>query len=138
MDPIIGGGLLKLGGALIDRLFPDKEARDKAKLALFELEQKGELAKLESDTRLALGQMEINKAEAAAGPFRGGWRPFIGWSCGVGIAYQFIAHPLLSWASGIYAVPIPPSLALSDLLPLVAGMLGLGTLRSFEKAKGLS
>ena len=33
---------------------------------------------------LAKGQLEINKAEAASGSvFKGGWRPFIGWVCGM-------------------------------------------------------
>ena len=83
MDPIIGGGLLKLGGALIDRLFPDKVERDKAKLALVELEQKGELAQLDAEVQLLLGQIAVNKIEAAGGWFRAGWRPFVGWTCGV-------------------------------------------------------
>lgn len=137
MDPIIGGGLLKLGGALIDRLFPDKEARDRAKLALFELEQRGELAHLEAETKLALGQIEVNKVEAQAGPYRGGWRPFIGWTCGAGLAYQFVLHPLLGWAAAWQEVPLPPSLNIDELIALLFGMLGLGAYRSWEKVRKL-
>jgi hypothetical protein len=33
-----------------------------------------------------LAQIEVNKAEAASGSlFKGGWRPAIGWICGISI-----------------------------------------------------
>ena len=45
---------------------------------------------------LAKGQLEINKAEAASGSlFKGGWRPFIGWTSGIAFAYHFVLQPLL-------------------------------------------
>lgn len=46
MDPIIGAGIFKLGGALIDKLFPDPEQKAKATLAMAQLEQNGELEDL--------------------------------------------------------------------------------------------
>jgi hypothetical protein len=101
--------------------------------------QSGELAALASETELAKGQLEINKEEAKAGPFRGGWRPFIGWSAGLGLFYNFVARPFLQFILEYNQIPGElPALDLSELMPLVLGMLGLGGLRSWEKTKGLS
>jgi hypothetical protein len=118
---------------IVEKIIPDPQAAAEAKLRLFEMTQKGELAFLESETRLAAGQLEINKAEASSGPFRGGWRPFIGWTCGVAFAFNFVGVPLLGWVSGIYGFPVPPALDLTEMTPVLLGMLGLGGLRSWER-----
>ena len=79
------------------------------------------------------GQLEINKVEAAhKSLFVAGWRPFIGWICGVGLLYNvLIAQVLAIW----FKVPeVDPSL----LMPVMTGLLGLGAMRSYEKAKGVS
>ena len=76
----------------------------------------------------AIAQIELNKAEAQSGSlFIGGWRPFVGWTCGVGLAYNVIISQILSiW----FEVPeVDPSL----LTPVLTGMLGMGALRSYEK-----
>jgi len=125
---------------IIDKLIPDPQAAADAKLKAFELAQKGELAALDADLRLALGQMEVNKAEATTDVFRGGWRPFCGWVCGAGLAYTFLLKPLLPWAVGLFgvAVPLLPAIDSDALMALLFGMLGLGGMRSWEKAKGVS
>lgn len=88
------------------------------------------------------GQLEVNKAEAQhRSIFVAGWRPFIGWVCGVAIAYEFVFHPLMSWGFAAMALPVPalPSLRQDGALwELVMGMLGLGGLRTFEKIKGVA
>jgi predicted Na+-dependent transporter len=58
--------------------------------------------------------------------------------CVLGLAYQFLVQPLLAWGSGVWAVPLPPNLDLGDLLTLLGGMLGLGSLRTAEKFKGVA
>ena len=131
--------LITAGVTIIERLFPDPDKADQAKLELFKMQQNGELAALAAETELAKGQLEVNKAEAAAGPFRGGWRPFIGWTCGFGLAYQFVVRPLMIFVLSLNGIEtVPPALDLTTLLPLVFGMLGLGALRTTEKVKGLS
>ena len=131
-------GLISAGTTLIERLFPDPEQADRAKLELFKMQQSGELAALAAETDLAKGQLEINKAEASAGAFRGGWRPAIGWTCAAGLAYNFVLRPLLTFALEYSGAPGElPALDLSELMPLMLGMLGLGGLRSWEKTKGL-
>ena len=72
----------------------------------------------------------VNKAEAESGSlFIGGWRPFVGWVCGIGLMYNVLLSQILAiW----FEVPtVDPSL----LTPVLLGMLGMGGLRSWEKTK---
>ena len=81
---------------------------------------------------LAKGQLEINKAEAASGSlFRGGWRPAVGWICVLGFGVNFLISPIAAGFGFII-----PQADTSVMLPVLMGMLGLGGLRTFEKAKG--
>ena len=73
---------------VLDKIIPDPQAAADAKLRTLELAQKGDLAALDAELRLALGQIEVNKAEATTDLFRGGWRPAVGWTCVVGLAHQ--------------------------------------------------
>jgi hypothetical protein len=129
--------LLGIGGKVIDRLFPDPVQKAQAQLELFKLQQSGELAQLAADSQLALAQAEINKEEAKSdGIFKGGWRPWLGWVCGMGFAMQFVIGPVGEWAAFLLGNPIKfPQMDLSEMLPLLFGMLGLGTLRTYEKTK---
>tara|TARA_B100000780_G_C20759166_1_gene301536 strand:- start:50 stop:433 length:384 start_codon:yes stop_codon:yes gene_type:complete len=81
----------------------------------------------------AIAQIELNKAEAQSGSlFIGGWRPFVGWTCGLGLAYNVIISQILSiW----FEVPeVDPSL----LTPVLMGMLGMGAMRSYEKKNSVA
>ncbi len=81
-------------------------------------------------------QTEVNKIEAGhKSIFVAGWRPFVGWVCGFGLGYQFIALPLIGWAMAVWSPEIipPPQLNIADLLTLLAGMLGFGAMRTWEK-----
>lgn len=130
--PIIDG-ILKV----IDKVIPDPQAKAQAQLEALRMQQQGEFKQIETDLALALGQLEVNKVEAAAPDvFRGGWRPAVGWVCVIGLLYTYLGQPLLTWASGFWNVPAPPSLELGDLLILLGGMLGLGGMRTMERLKG--
>lgn len=130
--------LIPVLGTIFDKIIPDPQAAAEAKLKAMELAQRGELAVLDADVRLALGQMEINKAEASTDLFRGGWRPATGWVCVAGLAYQFIAQPILPWVVALFGGTVPPLPAIDNetLMVLLTGMLGLGGLRTFERVKG--
>ena len=123
---------------VLDKVIPDPQAAADAKLKALELAQKGELAVLDAELRLALGQIEVNKVEATTDLFRGGWRPAVGWVCVVGLGYQFILQPLLPWVVALFGAQVPPLPAIDteDLMVLLTGMLGLGGLRTFERVKG--
>jgi roadblock/LC7 domain-containing protein len=124
--------------SLLDKVLPDAGQAADAKLKLVELAQKGELAALDADMKLALGQMEINKAEAQTDMFRGGWRPAVGWMCVCGLAYQFLLMPILPWVVTVAGGSVPPLPAIDNetLMVLLTGMLGLGSLRTFERVRG--
>jgi membrane protein YqaA with SNARE-associated domain len=131
--------IIGIGAKLIDKLIPDTTAKAEAKLKLLEMQQQGEFKLLDADLQIALAQADINKTEAAdPNLFKSGWRPAVGWVCVFGLGYTFLGQPLLTWASGIYAMPAPPPLDMGDLFTLLAGMLGLGGFRTFEKFKKVS
>lgn len=124
---------------ILDKIIPDPQAKAAAAMEMFKLQQAGEFKDLDAQLQRDLGQIEVNKAEAASGnAFAGSWRPLCGYVCVLGLAYQFVLQPLLAWLSGIQAWPIPPTLDLGDLLTMLGGMLGLGTLRTTEKLKGVA
>ena len=90
---------------------------------------------------IALAQIEVNKAEAASGSiFKGGWRPSIGWVCSAAFAYHFVIQPLLIFIVALTGVEIPelPSFDMASLMTVLGGLLGLGSLRTFEKYKGVT
>lgn len=130
-DPI--SAALDIGGKLIDRLWPDPAQAAAAKLELLKLQQSGELQQI-------TGQLEINKVEAAnPSVFVAGWRPFIGWVCGTALAYQYLVRPLSMGISAAVGHPIPAMPGLdNNLWELMFGLLGLGTLRTYEKTKGVA
>ena len=91
--------------------------------------------------QLAMSQIEVNKAEAASGSlFKGGWRPFIGWVCGIAFAYHFIIQPVLIFGTAAAGISMPPlpQFDMSSLMPVLLGMLGLGGLRTYEKKTGIT
>lgn len=90
---------------------------------------------------LSKGQLEINKAEAAhRSIFVAGWRPFVGWTCGIALAWHFVLAPVTMFFCAFFVIAIPelPTFDMSSLLTVLMGMLGLGGLRSFEKVKGIT
>ena len=119
---------------LLDKFIEDKD--QKAKLA-HDLATMAERHAQE----LAKGQLEINKQEAAhRSLFVAGWRPFVGWTCGVALAYHFVIAPLVLFTAAVAGAEIPtlPTFDMESLLTVLMGMLGLGGLRTFEKFKGVS
>lgn len=135
IDPITAA--LDIGGKLIDRLWPNPEQRDAAKLELLKMQQTGELAQLAAETDLAKAQIAVNQTEAqSARLFVSGWRPFIGWVCGGAFAYHYVAQPFLAFlmASAGHAVTLP-AFDMDALMTVLIGILGLGGMRSFEKIK---
>lgn len=138
-NPLLLGGIFDIAVKVIDRVFPDKTQAAEAKLKLIEMDQKGELAQMASQERLMLSQVEVNKLDAqASSSFQRNWRPFIGWNCGLGFSYEFLARPFLVWVSQLYGpdTPIPPSLDAEALMALTASILGIGVYRTAEKIKG--
>lgn len=136
MAPIVGaliGPVFDLVSKTIDRLFPDKTAAEKAKLEM--------MAALQTqDFQLAIEQIKVNAAEASSGSaYAAGWRPTVGYICAAALGYNFILYPLLNWGVAVWEPSFkPPPLFADNLMELILGMLGLGSMRSWEKAKGVA
>ena len=119
---------------LLDKFIEDKD--QKAALA-------HEIATMSSKhaQQLALAQISVNAAEAASGSlFKGGWRPFIGWTCGLAFFYHFVGQPVAVFVMTVMGTEIPtlPEFDMSTLLTVLGGMLGIGGLRTYEKQKGIT
>jgi hypothetical protein len=130
------GAIFDFGGKIIDKIFPNKDEADKAKVAMMQMQQQGELQMLQDQFQLAIKQGEINVEEAKnASIFVSGWRPFAGWVCGCALAYNYVLMPLIVYFSKVLYPDAPPmpALDMGELMTLLLGMLGLGGLRSFDK-----
>lgn len=133
------GSIFDFGSKVIDKIFPDKDAADRAKLEMIRLQQEGAFKELEAGLELAKGQMAINQEEAKnPSIFVSGWRPAVGWVCVSAYAFNYILMPLGNWIAKFYYPAAPSIVALDtgELTTLLFGMLGIGTLRTFEKLKG--
>lgn len=129
LQPLIGPVVTKI----LD-LIPDPNARAKAK-------EDFEKELLAAVNQAASQQAKINEIEAAhSSVFVAGWRPFIGWVCGFGLAWAFVVQPILVWAITSFGLGIKnlPVIDSDPLYQLVLAMLGMGGLRTFEKIKGVS
>lgn len=125
--------IIELGAKILDKIIPDKDARAKLQAELLK-------ASMDQDFQLSLGQIAINTEEAKnSNLFVSGWRPFIGWVCGIALTYNFIIYPLMLWSVNAYGASFtPPPLFADNLMELVMGMLGLAGYRTYEKIKGVA
>ena len=125
--------LIPLVGDVLDRFFPDKEKAEQAKREI-ESQLTQHLANID------LAQLEVNKEEAKSRTvFIAGWRPFIGWTCGIALCWTYILQPIAQFvlAQTGHLIDLP-GLDMSTMMPVLLGMLGLGGLRTWEKYKGLT
>jgi len=120
------GAVSDLASAVINKIWPDKSEQEKKQLA--------------AAVALVQGQMEINKTEAAhPSVFVSGWRPFIGWVCGMAFAWNWIGISVVKVGLAIYGSAVVVQMAdMSEMMPVLLGMLGLGALRSYEKTKDVA
>lgn len=129
--------LLPILGNLMDKLFPDPAAAANAKLQIMQMAQTGELAQLDADTKMAMGQIAVNQVEASSPSlFVAGWRPFVGWICGFAFAFKFVLGPLVAMLLTAAGYPVVlPVMDFTEMSTILLGMLGLGALRTVEKVK---
>lgn len=126
MDVTGLGAVSDLASTVINKIWPDKSEAEKQQLA--------------AAVMVVQGQLDINKAEAAnPSVFVSGARPFIMWVCGVGCAWNWIGLPVAVFVLAVLGKPIALAPAdLSEMMPLLLGMLGLGGFRTIEKIKGVA
>jgi hypothetical protein len=128
--------LLPILGPLIEKLverIPDPAARERAKL-------EAEATLLNASIEEMKGQVAINVEEAKnPSVFVAGWRPAIGWSCALALAFLYVIAPVVQWIAQIYGVVILlPKFDADSLMSLTFGMLGIAGFRTFEKVKGVT
>lgn len=133
-DPITAA--LQLGSVLIDRLVPDKTQAAAAKAQLVDMQLNGDLDQV-------AGQLQVDQVEAASkSTFVAGWRPFVGWACGAAFIYAFILQPMtqaiLVIVHSSFDPAKMPKLDITEMLPVLFAMLGMGAMRSFDKTNGSS
>lgn len=108
-------------GNVIDKLFTSDEEKLDKKIILERLAQQPSMA-----------QTEINKIEAQhRSIFVAGWRPFIGWCCGLGILYDYLIRPIAAGFNFHMS-----TINSAELHTLVIALLGMGALRTVEKFGG--
>lgn len=120
------GEVASLADTIINKIWPNKTEQEKAELA--------------AALAIVQGQIDINKNEATSrSVFVAGWRPFIGWVCGMACAWNWIGLPIAKAGLLLAGTTIDVSPAdLTEMLPVLMGMLGLGAYRTFEKTKGVA
>ena len=111
---------------LLDKFVEDKDERNKLAHEIATMADRAAAAN-------ALAQIELNTADAKGNWFQSSWRPLCGYVCVSGLAVNFLVSPI---ASGFGFVI--PQADMGVMLPVLAGMLGLGGLRTFEKTKSAS
>ena len=128
------GSLLPVASKLLGKFIEDKDTKNKLAHDIATMAEK-------HAQQLALAQIELNKAEAQSGSlFKGGWRPAVGWTCAIAFLYHFILKDLIIFGCAMAGVTLPdlPSFDMGTLLTVLGGMLGIGSLRTYEKQKGLT
>ena len=115
--------LIPAVSGILDKFIPDADTKQKLS---FELATMAD----EHAQELALAQLEVLKADAQGNWFQSSWRPLIGWISGLSLGINYMVAPI---AAG-FGVAIPQA-DMSVMMPLMFGMLGIGGMRSWEKAK---
>lgn len=118
---------------LLDKVVPDADERYRLanEISTLATRQAHEIAK---------AQIEVNKTESQSGSiFIGGWRPATGWVCVLGFGINFLVIPLTNLYLSVTANPLlVPTLDVSQMMPVLLGMLGLGGMRTVEKTKNVA
>lgn len=130
MIPVLS--ILEIGAKLLDKVIPDKDAREKAQAELIKAAQ-------DQDFQLALAQIRVNEEEAKSDSlFKSGWRPSIGWTCSIAFILHFVAFPIINFVIvGLGYKEIVISFDMTTLMTVLGGLLGIGGLRTYEKIKGI-
>tara|TARA_B110000285_G_scaffold65642_1_gene75486 strand:+ start:839 stop:1213 length:375 start_codon:yes stop_codon:yes gene_type:complete len=110
---------------LLNKFIPDADVKQKIAHEIATMSER-------HAQELAVAQIKLNTAEAKGNWFQSSWRPATGWVCVLGFAVNFLISPL---AAG-FGVDIPQA-DTSVMMPVLMGLLGLGSLRSFEKTKNI-
>jgi hypothetical protein len=118
---------------LLDKFIEDKDQR--ALLA----HEIATLAEKQAQEQIT-GQIKTNQIEAAhQSMFVAGWRPAVGWVCALAMLLNFILIPFINLGMDLAGLDIRLDLIeMETMMPVLLGMLGLGGMRSYEKARNVA
>lgn len=118
---------------LLDKFIEDKDQKARLAHDLATMAQK-------HAQELAKAQLDVNKTEAAhKSMFVAGWRPAVGWVCCIGLGSNYLFIPMANFVLVVSGSDITvPALDLSEMMPVLMGMLGLGVMRSYEKVNNVA
>lgn len=136
LDPLTA--IFELGKTAIEKIWPDPSKRAEELFKLEQLKQRGDLAKLQAEVSLMLGQIEINKVEAQhPSVFVAGARPAVMWIGAFGLAYAAVIEPIARFAARVVFDYVGefPVLDATITMQVLFGILGLGAYRTYEKTK---
>ena len=125
----IANSIIGVAGKVLDKFVEDKDLKTKLRHELKKSYQEANLA-----------QIEVNKEQAKhPSLFVSGARPAIMWICALGLFMSFFIMPMVEWMTAIWYPEVTlPNLNSGELMTLTLSLLGLGSLRSFEKSKGVA
>ena len=119
---------------ILDKWIPDAKDRLEAEQLFFS-----------QSHQINLGQLEINRVEASSERiFVAGWRPAVGWVCAASFAYAVVGNDVLNWtleminAYTLRNLPMLPEPDTTLTFELLLVLLGVGTLRTYEKINGVA
>ena len=135
LSKILGGSLVDTVGKVIDSVHTSEEEKGKIKIKLQELENE-----------INSKQMEVNLADAKStatdisGILQRSWRPLIGFSAALGIFFEYVLKPFIVFFLGVFNIEVGPlpQMNMEQLMPLVMALLGMASLRTFEKHKKIT
>ena len=135
LSKLLGGGLVDSVGKIVDELHTSEEEKAQAKIKLKELDNS--LNKAQTDINLADAK---STATGLGGLLQRIWRPLIGFSCALAMFWEFVLKQFIMFFLAVFEVEtLPlPTLDMGVLMPLVMSLLGMATLRTYEKQKGIS
>jgi len=113
---------------LLDKLIPDKDLKEQLAHDIATMAER-------HSHNIIKEQIEVNKIEASnKSLFVSGWRPAVGWTCCLGLAGNFLVIPFSNFVMALAGSDIViPLIDVSTMMPVLMGMLGLGTMRTIEK-----
>lgn len=135
MEPLTVSGIIGLGTKIIDKMFPDPEQRDRAKLELLKMERDGDLDEMKTKLSAIIAEAQ------SADPWTSRARPsflyvvyiLLLWSLPMGVLFVFNPDAATRFTDGfkawMNAIP-EPVLTLFGTV-----MLGYVVGRSYEKTK---
>ena len=127
-------------GKLLDKLIPDADKKREAKVKLAELASQSDSSLLDIAKNAMQTMNELNLVDARSDDkYRTRWRPTIGWICAFGLGWSFVVRPFVEFVLLIAGISVDaPQLETGAIIGLVGTLLGMGTLRTYEKSKGHS